>query len=240
MTRDPSGLIEAFRRAGQGHVFAFYEQLSAEDQGAPSSPRPARSTWPRWTGWCARSSSGAGPAGRGPWRASGRRPSSALRRRGDATPGREGGRRKRRCRAGRVAAFTVAGGQGTRLGYDGPKGTFPGDPGAGPAPLPGLRGKIAGRGPALRAPLHWFIMTSHQNHAATEAFFARTGTSASTAAGPFLPAGPDAGGRLFEGKILLEAPRARSRFPPTGTAARSGPSTAAAPWTCWPPRASTR
>jgi UDP-N-acetylglucosamine/UDP-N-acetylgalactosamine diphosphorylase len=37
---------------------------------------------------------------------------------------RQGGRREA-LRAGRVAAFTVAGGQGTRLGFDGPKGTFP-------------------------------------------------------------------------------------------------------------------
>ena len=31
-------------------------------------------------------------------------------------------------RSGKIAAFTVAGGQGARLGYDGPKGTLPVDP----------------------------------------------------------------------------------------------------------------
>ena len=31
-------------------------------------------------------------------------------------------------RSGKIAAFTVAGGQGTRLGYDGPKGTLPVSP----------------------------------------------------------------------------------------------------------------
>ena len=30
--------------------------------------------------------------------------------------------------SGKIAAFTVAGGQGTRLGYDGPKGTLPVSP----------------------------------------------------------------------------------------------------------------
>ena len=75
-------------------------------------------------------------------------------------------------RAGRVAAFTVAGGQGTRLGYDGPKGTFPVTPLKRKPLFQVFAEKIAAVGRRYGRPLHWFIMTSHANHTRTEAFFA--------------------------------------------------------------------
>jgi UDP-N-acetylglucosamine/UDP-N-acetylgalactosamine diphosphorylase len=74
-------------------------------------------------------------------------------------------------RAGRVAAFTVAGGQGTRLGYDGPKGTFTVTPVRGKSLFQVFAEKIATAGRRYGRPLHWFIMTSHANHEQTEAFF---------------------------------------------------------------------
>lgn len=74
-------------------------------------------------------------------------------------------------RAGRVAAFTVAGGQGTRLGYDGPKGTFPVTPVKRKSLFQVFAEKLLAAGRRHGRPLHWFIMTSHANHAATEAFF---------------------------------------------------------------------
>jgi UDP-N-acetylglucosamine/UDP-N-acetylgalactosamine diphosphorylase len=74
-------------------------------------------------------------------------------------------------RAGRVAAFTVAGGQGTRLGYDGPKGTFPVTPVKQKTLFQVFAEKIRAAGERYGKPLHWFIMTSHQNHEATQAFF---------------------------------------------------------------------
>lgn len=75
-------------------------------------------------------------------------------------------------RAGRVAAFTVAGGQGTRLGYDGPKGTFAVTPLRKKSLFQVFAEKIKAAGLRHGRPLHWFIMTSHANHAASEAFFA--------------------------------------------------------------------
>lgn len=74
-------------------------------------------------------------------------------------------------RAGRVAAFTVAGGQGTRLGYDGPKGTFPVTPVLHKTLFGVFAEKVRAAGVRYGKPLHWFIMTSHQNHEATASFF---------------------------------------------------------------------
>jgi UDP-N-acetylglucosamine/UDP-N-acetylgalactosamine diphosphorylase len=75
-------------------------------------------------------------------------------------------------KAGRVAAFTVAGGQGTRLGYDGPKGTFAVTPLKNKTLFQVFAEKIKAVGLRYGRPLHWFIMTSHANHEQTEEFFA--------------------------------------------------------------------
>ncbi|MBW7895311.1 MAG: UDPGP type 1 family protein [Opitutaceae bacterium] len=109
-------------------------------------------------------------------------------------------------RAGRVAAFTVAGGQGTRLGYDGPKGTFPVTPVRGKTLFQVFAEKILAAGRHYGRPLHWFIMTSHQNHAATEAFFKENGFFGLAAERVHF----FRQGRMpavdFDGRILLESP----------------------------------
>ena len=109
-------------------------------------------------------------------------------------------------KAGRVAAFTVAGGQGTRLGYDGPKGTFPVTPILKKPLFQVFAEKILAAGKRYGKRVPWFIMTSHQNHGATEAFFKEHGYFG-------LPADQVAffrQGRMpavdFNGKILLETP----------------------------------
>ena len=72
---------------------------------------------------------------------------------------------------GRVAAFTVAGGQGTRLGYDGPKGTFSVTSLSDKSLFEVFANKIARASERYGVLIPWFIMTSEINHQATiEAF----------------------------------------------------------------------
>ncbi|MBN2108880.1 MAG: UTP--glucose-1-phosphate uridylyltransferase [Deltaproteobacteria bacterium] len=78
-------------------------------------------------------------------------------------------------RQGRVAIFLVAGGQGTRLGYNGPKGCFPVSPFRRKSLFQLFAESIMALRSRYGAALPWYIMTSQENNAATCAFFKEHG-----------------------------------------------------------------
>ncbi len=74
--------------------------------------------------------------------------------------------------AGKVAAFVVAGGQGTRLGYDGPKGCYPVTPVKNKSLFATFAEQILAASRRYGKPVPWYVMTSVTNDEATRAFFA--------------------------------------------------------------------
>ena len=74
-------------------------------------------------------------------------------------------------RDGRVCCLTVAGGQGTRLGFDGPKGTYPIGPVSGSSLFSYFAGAIRRAGKKYGHKITWYIMTSLLNRDATVEFF---------------------------------------------------------------------
>src|SRR5580692_2694815 len=171
MNLDPEALMEAFRKAGQGQVFAFYDRLDPEARTRLVAEAAEIDLAEIGALVSTLVSSGGAPAadlkGLEP------APYERLPQHGGEAPSwsiaKAAG--EAALRAGRVAAFTVAGGQGTRLGYDGPKGTFPVTPVRKHSLFQVFSEKILAAGKRYGRHLHWFIMTSHQNHAATEAYF---------------------------------------------------------------------
>lgn len=73
--------------------------------------------------------------------------------------------------AGKVAALTVAGGQGTRLGYNAPKGTFPITPVRKKTLFQYFAESLARVSEKYGFQIPWLIMTSELNDADTRAFF---------------------------------------------------------------------
>jgi len=73
--------------------------------------------------------------------------------------------------AGKVAALVVAGGQGTRLGFDGPKGNFPISPVKNKTLFQIFAETIAAVSKKYQAICPWYIMTSPLNHAETIEIF---------------------------------------------------------------------
>jgi UDP-N-acetylglucosamine/UDP-N-acetylgalactosamine diphosphorylase len=164
-------LIEAFERAGQGHVFAFYNELAPEAQQAllAEAAEIDLGEIDRLTRTLLAKDAATGldldglapaPYERLPENGGDAQAWAEAKAAGEAA-----------LRAGRVAAFTVAGGQGTRLGYDGPKGTFPVTPIKKKTLFQVFAEKVRAAGTRYGKPIHWFIMTSNMNHAATESFF---------------------------------------------------------------------
>lgn len=78
-------------------------------------------------------------------------------------------------RAGKVAGFVVAGGQGTRLGFDGPKGNFPISPLTKKTLFQLFGESLLAAARKYKAPVPWYIMTSPLNHDATVSTFEAAG-----------------------------------------------------------------
>lgn len=73
--------------------------------------------------------------------------------------------------AGRVGAIVVAGGQGTRLGFDKPKGMFPIGPVSGATLFQILAEQVRARGEEAGHAIPYYVMTSDATHDRTVAFF---------------------------------------------------------------------
>lgn len=77
--------------------------------------------------------------------------------------------------AGEVAVVIVAGGQGTRLGFNGPKGTYPIGSVSGASLFQIHAEKVLALGQRYGKPVPLYVMTSPDNHEATERFFRENG-----------------------------------------------------------------
>lgn len=110
-------------------------------------------------------------------------------------------------RAGKIACFTVAGGQGSRLGYEGPKGCFPTGCVSNKTLFQIFAEGVLGAQRRYSVTIPWYIMTSPLNHDATVAFFAeRNHFGLDPAAVQFFPQGVMPSFDKSTGRILLAEP----------------------------------
>jgi len=155
-------------RNGQGHVLRFWEQLDAAQRTALLAQLAtldfasiARMRQMIQTG------AGSAPVDE-PHPAGVTTPDPAAR----AAAGTRG---EAELRAGRIGVLLVAGGQGSRLGYDGPKGAYAIGPVSGATLFHYHARKVLALARRHGAPLPLYIMTSDTNDAATQACFEANG-----------------------------------------------------------------
>ena len=171
MSITTEALIESFAQAGQGQVFQFFDQLDTDGQArlvaqAETIDLEEVDALVAEHVKAAHESKlnldGLQPA---PYKALPRKGEDSAQWKAAWDAG------SAAIQAGRVAAFTVAGGQGTRLGYDGPKGTYPITPVTEKTLFQVFAEKIARSGERFGVTIPWFILTSEINNDATVAAF---------------------------------------------------------------------
>ena len=163
-------LRERYAAFGQGHVFRFWESLDPQARGALAAQArhidlsALRRMYERTRQLAAPGSRTLAPA-----------PVERLPECGGSSERRAAAskRGEELLRDGRVGAMVVAGGQGTRLGFDGPKGVFPLGPATGRALFALHAEKLRGARRRHRAAIPWYVMTSPATDASTRTFFER-------------------------------------------------------------------
>jgi UDP-N-acetylglucosamine/UDP-N-acetylgalactosamine diphosphorylase len=167
MTADPKQrLLELTGAHGQSHVLRFWDSLDEAERSSLAAQVESLDfdlidslvknldSGPQPTGDIA-------PA-----------PFIELTRRGDDSRWREAaGAGEAAIREGRVAAFVVAGGQGTRLGFDGPKGCFPIGPVTDRSLFRLHAEKVLAASRHYGRAIPFLVMTSSANDEATRRFF---------------------------------------------------------------------
>lgn len=108
--------------------------------------------------------------------------------------------------AGRVALLVVAGGQGTRLGFDGPKGAFPIGPVSDRSIFEQMAQKVRGLRRRHGRPIPWYVMTSDATDAATRELFAGRQHFGLPAGDVFFFRQRMVPALDFEGRLILETP----------------------------------
>ncbi|MBX3393481.1 MAG: UDPGP type 1 family protein [Phycisphaeraceae bacterium] len=206
-TADVESLRRRLDAVGQGHLLNFHDQLPADrraallDQVAGLEIESLAELVERYVKNKPAFSLPAGvqPADYYPFdHTSGRRPWD---RDGYRAVGRD------LLAAGKVAAFVVAGGQGSRLGYEGPKGCYPAGAVSG-RPLFGMfADQVLATGRRHGRPIPWYIMTSPLNHEATIEFFRENGFFGLNEADVmFFPQGVMPSLDIESGKVLMSSP----------------------------------
>lgn len=167
-----AALRERLAKVGQEHLLAFHDRLTPAGQEALRAQVAAidLEAVPGWVGAYVKGK----PAPSLPSDPAMIRPAPYFPYEGTAgAPGHPEARAlgERLLAGGKVAAFVVAGGQGSRLGFEGPKGCYPATPVTRKPLFQVFAEQLLAARRKHGAPIPWYIMTSPLNHAATVKFF---------------------------------------------------------------------